>query len=98
MTRRIAITLALFLAATAAFAHAGHEHVYMGTITMVHDDGSFMIKMEKGETSHIVLSDQTVFLHADGTPAKRSELAVDKRVVVKMDKSGTAALSVKLGK
>jgi hypothetical protein len=98
MKRTLAVSLLLLFVATLAFAHGGHEHVYMGTITTIHNDGSFMLKTQKDETWHIVLTDQTVLQYADGKPAKRSDLAVDKRVVVKMDKDGAAALSVKIGK
>ena len=98
MKRTLAVTLLLLFTASLAFAHAGHEHVRMGTITTIHKDGSFMLQTEKDEMWHIVVSDQTVLQYADGTPAKRTDLAVDKRVVVKMDKDGAVALSVKIAK
>lgn len=98
MIKKTALTLILLFTASLAFAHAGHQHVHMGTITTMHKDGSFMLLNQKDETWHVVVSDKTVFLNADGTPAKRTDLAVNKRVVVKLDEAGTTALSVKIGK
>ena len=84
--------LALLLLAATAFAHAGHAHTYMGTVTMLHDDGSFMIKTTDGKDVTILTSPATTW-----DPA-RSDLAVGKRVVVKMTPDGKTASSVKMGK
>ena len=92
MTRNTIAALAVFLLAAAAFAHAGHVHTYMGTVTMLHDDGSFMIKTTDGKDVTILTSSATTF-----DPA-RTDLAVGKRVVVKMTLDGKTAASVKMGK
>jgi hypothetical protein len=91
MRQTIAV-LALLLIAAAALAHAGHAHTYMGTVTMLHDDGSFMMKTTDGKDVTIATSSQTTY-----DPA-RASLAVGKRVVVKMTLDGKTAASVKLGK
>ena len=84
--------LVCFLFAAAAFAHAGHMHTYMGTVTMLHDDGSFMMQTTDGKDVTIATSSTTTF-----DPA-RTSLAVGKRVVVKMTLDGKTAASVKLAK
>jgi hypothetical protein len=91
-------TLALFLFAAAAFAHAGHVHTYMGTVTMVHDDGSFMMTTKDGANLTVTTSAATTYEHADGTAAKRADLAEGMRIVVKMAVDGKTATSVKMAK
>jgi hypothetical protein len=91
MKKPLTVLLCLLVAA-AAFAHAGHAHTYMGTVTMLHDDGSFMMKTTEGKDVTVATSSTTTF-----DPA-RADLAVGKRVVVKMTLDGKTAASVKLGK
>ena len=90
--RQTTALLAFLLIAATAFAHAGHAHTYMGTVTMVHDDGSFMMKTTEGKDVTIATSSATTF-----DPA-RANLAAGKRVVVKMTLDGKTAASVKMGK
>ena len=92
--KRFAISLVLLLAATSAFAHAGHIHTYMGSVTMLHGDNAFMMKTTDGKDLTIETSAQTAWLHADNHAAKRSELVVGQRVVVKMMLDGKTAASV----
>jgi hypothetical protein len=91
MKKTLAVLVVLLLAAT-AFAHAGHAHTYMGTVTMLHDDGSFMIKTTDGKDVTVATSPATTW-----DPA-RADLAVGKRVVVKMTLDGKTASSVKMSK
>ncbi len=88
------LSLVLLLAAAAAFAHAGHAHTYMGSVTMLHDDGSFMMKTTEEKEITVLTSKDTAYTHADGRAVQRSELAVGMRVVVKMSKDGKTAASV----
>ena len=97
MKATVAVLLVLFLA-TAAFAHAGHAHTYMGNLSMLHDDGSLMLKTTDGKDVTIATSAATTYVHADGTAATRAELASGMRVVVKMTPDGKTAASVKMGK
>jgi hypothetical protein len=90
------ILFTLLLAALNAFGHAGEVHKYMGTITAVHDDGSFMLKKTDGKTMHVQVATTTAYQHADGHVAKRSEVASGKRVVVTISKDGKTASLVKL--
>ncbi len=93
----IALSLLLLLAAS-AFAHAGHVHTYMGTVTMLHDDQSFMMKTTDGKDITIQTSPATTYAHADGTAATRADLAAGVRVVVKMALDGKTAASVTMAK
>ena len=96
MKKLFVITALLVIAATTAFAHAGHVHKYMGTVTMLHGDNSFMMETAKGDVVTIQTSSKTSFMHADNHKAKLSELAEGMRVVVKMSTDGKTAASVKM--
>lgn len=92
--KRFAISLVLLLATVSALAHAGHIHTYMGSVTMLHGDNAFMMKTTDGKDLTIETSAQTTWLHADNHAAKRSDLVVGQRVVVKMMLDGKTAASV----
>jgi hypothetical protein len=98
MTRHIAVSLVLLLVAAGAFAHAGHIHSYMGEVTMLHSDGSFMMKATDGTDVTVLTSTETKYQLADGRDAARSDLAEGTRVVVKMSKDGKTAATIKLAK
>lgn len=89
-------SFALLLVAVSAFAHAGHAHTYMGSITMLHGDNAFMMKTTDGKEVTIQTSPKTAFTDTDNHPANPSELAVGQRVVVKMMTDGKTAVSVKM--
>lgn len=94
--KRIALLTLLFLfTTTIAFAHAGEEHTYLGTVTKVNADGSFDIKMTNGKDRTVLVSKNTKYIHADGHTGKRSEVVVGKRVSVRISKDGKTALNVK---
>jgi len=91
------ISLFLFLTVTFtvnAFAHAGHIHSYMGTVTMLHTDTQFMMKTSDGKDLTIDTTPKTNWLDAKGHAVKRNTLAVGSRVVVKMNMDGKTAASV----
>jgi hypothetical protein len=91
------MAVALFLIAASAFAHAGHMHTYMGTVTMLHGDDAFMIKTTDGKDVTIETSPKTEFTTSDGHAAKKGDVTVGTRVVVKMEMDGKTAASVKIG-
>ena len=96
MKKAFALSIVLLLAVSSAFAHAGHVHTYMGTVTMLHSDTQFMVKTTDGKDLTIDTTPKTSWLHADGHAAKKSELVVGSRVVVKMNTDGKTAASVKM--
>ncbi|MEO8379152.1 MAG: hypothetical protein ABI779_05770 [Acidobacteriota bacterium] len=96
MKRLFAMSLFVVIAATSAFAHAGHIHTHMGTVTMLHSDTQFMMKTADGKDLTIETTPKTSWLHADGHAAKKSELVVGSRVVAKMNTDGKTAASVKM--
>jgi hypothetical protein len=96
MKKLFAISLFLLPAVTSAFAHAGHIHSYMGSVTMLHGDNAFMMKTTDGKELTIQTSPKTTWLHSDDRAAKQSDLAVGTRVVVKMMTDGKTAASVKM--
>ena len=96
MKKLVAVSLFLLLAVSSAFAHAGHAHTYMGNVTMLHSDTQFMMKTTDGKDLTIDTTPKTTWLHADGHPAKKSEMVVGSRVVVKMNTDNKTAASVKV--
>lgn len=98
MMRKIFVMFVVLSLATgsAAFAHKGEVHTYMGTVSAVHDDGSFMLTTTTGTTVHVAVRKATTYSHSDGHVAKRSEIKSGSRVVVKISKDGKTALSVKM--
>ncbi len=88
--KRTAVILATLLIATSAFSHAGHAHVYMGTVTALHGDGRFTVKTTEGKEVTIRTTSKTAF-----TP-QRSALTVGGRVVVRMLTDGKTAASVRM--
>ena len=85
----------LIIVALNAFGHAGEVHKYMGSVTALHDDGSFTLKKTDGGTMDIEVSNATVYQHADGRVAKRAELGAGARVVVTISTDGKTASLVK---
>jgi hypothetical protein len=69
----------------------------MGTVTVLQGDNAFMIKTTDGKVITVTTSPTTKYLHADDHAASRSEVVVGSRVVVKMNKDGKTADSVKIG-
>jgi hypothetical protein len=96
MNKALAMTLLFLLVPALAFAHAGEVHSYMGTITALHEDGSFTIQKTDGTAMDVLVSKTTTYLHADGQAASAAELRAGSRVVVKVAKDGKTALSVKM--
>lgn len=96
MQKAVAVSLFLLLAVSSAFAHAGHIHNYLGSVTMLHGDNAFMMKATDGKDLTIQTSTKTKWLHADGHAAKSSELAAGQRVSVKMMADGKTADTVKM--
>ena len=94
--RKFILFSLLLLVALNAFGHAGEVHTYMGTVTALHDDGSFMLKKTDGKTMHVMVSAKTAYLHAHGKAAKRADLTAGKRVVATISKDGKTASTIKI--
>ena len=97
MKRIITLSLLFVFAATMAFGHAGEVHTYLGTITSVNTDGSFVMKMTSGQDRTVLVSKDTTYTHADGGQGGHSDLLVGRRVAAKISEDGKTALNVKLG-
>ena len=94
--RKLILFTLLLAVALGAFGHAGEVHTYMGTVTTLNDDGSFVIKKTDGKTLQILVSDKTAYLHASGKAATRGDLVVGKRVVATISKDGKTASTIKI--
>jgi hypothetical protein len=82
MTRRIALVaaVALFLGAPATWAHDGHVHTVMGTVTAL-DAKTVKVKTPSGEVLSIAITDKTSVLRAK-RKVLMAEVQVGRRVVV----------------
>jgi len=94
--RKILVLSLLLALALNAFGHAGEVHKYMGTVSMVHEDGSFMLDTTHGTTVHVAVAASTRYVHADGSTANASDLAAGKRVVATISRDGKTASEIKL--
>jgi hypothetical protein len=94
--RKFILFSLLVIVALNAFGHAGEVHTYMGTVTALHDDGSFTLEKTDGQTMQVMVSASTAYLTADGKAASRADLTVGKRVVATIAKDGKTASTIKL--
>jgi hypothetical protein len=95
--RKLTLFTLLLIVSLNAFGHAGEVHKYMGTVTAVHDDGSFMLEKTDGKTIHVFVAKTTAYQHADGKAATPAELAAGKRVVATISTDGKTASTIKFG-
>ena len=93
MRKTISILFALFVA-TAAFAHAGHHHVF-GTVKQLSGD-ALLVHTKEGTDATISLTKATVYKRGDAD-AKRADLVPGVRVVIDMTTDGKSAEIVKIG-
>jgi len=82
MTGRIALVaaVALILSAPATWAHDGHVHTVMGTVTAL-DAKTVKVKTPSGEVLSIAITDKTSVLRAKRR-VPMAEVQVGRRVVV----------------
>lgn len=82
MRRRIALlaVVASVLAAPAVWAHDGHTHKIMGTVT-AHDAKQLKVKTPSGEVLSIAITDKTSVVRAK-RKVGIAEVQVGRRVVV----------------
>jgi hypothetical protein len=91
-----ALTLLVSLAlAAAAFAHAGHHHLF-GTVKSVSGD-RLVVQDRGGKDATVMLTTATTYKRGDAN-ATRADLAEGVRVVIDLSADGKTAEIVKLGK
>ena len=90
MTRKLFAAI-LFLVAISAFAHAGHHHHYLGTVTSLHDD-QISMQTTDGKDVTFAVSKDTVFERG-----KRADIVTGTRLSVEMALDGKTAAVVKIG-
>ena len=95
--RRLALYTFLVLVALNAFGHAGEVHNYMGTVTEVREDGSFLLQKTDGTSMHVLVSANTAYLTSGGKAASRADVAAGRRVVATISTDGKTASAVKIG-
>ena len=95
MMRKLIVVSLLLFVATAAFAHAGHHHKYLGTVTAVHGD-EVSLHTTDGHDVTFTVTSATSFKRGDAD-ASRNDLTVGTRVSVEMALDGKTAMVVKIG-
>lgn len=88
--------LAFFFIAATAFAHAGHQHHFLGTVKTLHD-AELVITTTAGHDAAFTMTTDTAVTR-DGAPVARTELTSGRRVAVYVANDGKTAVSVKVGK
>ena len=89
------VSLFVLLLATAAFAHAGHQHVF-GTVKQLTGD-ALLVHTKEGMDATVSLTRATVYKRGDAE-AKRADLVPGVRVVIDLTTDGKSAEIVKIGK
>jgi len=92
--KKTIVSLFVLLLATAAFAHAGHHHVF-GTVKQLTAD-ALLVHTREGTDATIALTKATVYKRGD-TDATRADLVPGARVVIDMTTDGRSAEIVKIG-
>jgi hypothetical protein len=81
MTRQFVIACALALVVTgSAFAHPGHEHKILGTVTMAAAD-HVMLKDKDGKPATVLINKDTKFVRAKKA-MKAGDVKVGMRIVI----------------
>jgi len=92
--KKTILSLFVLLLATAAFAHAGHHHVF-GTVKHLTAD-ALLVHTREGTDATIALTKATVYKRGDAD-ATRADLVPGARVVIDMTTDGKSAEIVKIG-
>lgn len=98
MRHTLLTLLFTLVVAPLGFAHEGHDHKIMGTVTMIHDN-HLEVKAADGTTSSITLNDKTKVLRGK-TVLKLADIKGGDRVVVTAssdEKGSLIAKEVRLG-
>ena len=99
MKRVLLITALLVMASVPLFAHPGHVHTYMGTVSMLHGDNTFMMETAKGDVVTVQTDSKTAFVLSPGNhKGKMGDLEEGMKVVVKMSTDGKTATSITMSK
>ena len=96
MIRRIALVAAvtLVLAVPALWAHDGHDHIIMGTVTAV-DAKHLEVKTPSGEVLSIAMTDKTMTTR-DKKKIAFKEVQVGRRVVVNIGNGEDPLIAVEI--
>ena len=94
MRKAIILAVSLIILSTAAFAHGGHKHAFLGTVKAVSAD-QLTIETKEGQPATFTLTGKTEYLR-DGKAAHREDLTAGLRVSVHVADDGKTATSVKL--
>jgi uncharacterized protein YxeA len=87
------LAIAFLIGAPTLFAKSKS---YSGTVTMLHEDGGFMMETKDGTVVTVQTSSKTKFTHANNKAGKHKDLAEGMHVDVKMMSNGKTAESIKM--
>lgn len=95
MRKPVILFLALLLLSSVAFAHAGHQHHFLGTVKSLAAN-DLLVTATDGAERTFVLTDKTALRRGD-EPATRADLTPGTRVAVEVANDGRTAVTIKLG-
>lgn len=95
MKRFLALALLSLLVASAALAHGGHKHQFLGTVDSVAAD-ELVVTTRENETITFKLTARTKYLKGTET-ASRDDLRNGSRVSITVENDGRTVVTVKIG-
>lgn len=96
LPRLIIISALSIILAASAFAHGGHNHQFLGTVKMLHENHLVVTTTENKDVT-FTLTEKTKFTKGTGV-ATKADLAEGVRVSVAVENDGKTATSIKIGK
>ena len=95
MRKPLALFFALLLLSSLAFAHAGHQHHFLGTVKSLAAN-DLAITSTDGAERTFLLTDKTALQRGDAAAA-RADLTPGTRVAVEVANDGRTAVTIRLG-
>lgn len=94
MIKNTTLAVLILFVSIVAFGHGGHDHNFLGTVKLVHENHLVVSTMKKGEVTFI-LTDKTKYVRGS-EPASRADLEAGARVSVYVENDGKTVVTVKI--
>lgn len=94
MKKALALAVLSLLLATVALAHGGHQHSYLGTVKMLHEN-HLMVTTTDGKEVAFTLTDATTYTRGEAA-ATKADLKEGVRVSVGVANDGKTAKAIKI--
>ncbi len=94
MKKALAFAVLSLLLATVALAHGGHQHAYLGTVKMLHENHLVVTTTDSKEVT-FTLTDATTYTRG-AAAATKADLKEGVRVSVGVANDGKTATTIKI--